>query len=192
MTNLEETCLSAKSNFSLLGEDKIAQLALNGEVVTVNSLRMKGLSLTKSPENHGNGEPCDRCAKKETGLLRLWYKVSITCNNVRGDIWVCSHCSKVTKTRAGKDVWAELEKSRELDFSNNKSVAMQSASSTPCLPCKEDFESAYKILTRPGDSISIDSVLDQIEVTSKNEGIILKSNWRMITERSIEIWSKKG
>jgi len=112
MINLEVTGLSVKSNFSLLGEEKIAQLALNGEIVTVNSLSKKYFTLKKSPENHGNGEPCLRCAPKEFGLLRLWYNVSIKCNNIRGDIWICSHCSKVNKTKAGKALWIELEKSR--------------------------------------------------------------------------------
>ena len=61
-----------------------------------------------------------------------------------------------------------------------------------CLPTKEDFESAYRTLTRPGQSISIDVVLDQIETNAKNKSLTLKNNWRMITEKNIEIWSKKG
>jgi len=57
-------------------------------------------------------------------------------------------------------------------------------------PSKEDFESAYRMLTRPGESISIDSVLNQLEINAKNEGHLLKSDWRMVTEKNIEIWSK--
>jgi len=57
------------------------------------------------------------------------------------------------------------------------------------LPTKEDFESAYRSLTRPGQSISIDSVLDQIEINSKKKGLTLINDWRMITEENIENWA---
>ena len=60
------------------------------------------------------------------------------------------------------------------------------------LPTKEDFESAYRALARPRESISIDEVLDQLETSAKKKGLSLKSNWRIITEKNIEIWSKKG
>jgi hypothetical protein len=59
------------------------------------------------------------------------------------------------------------------------------------LPNKEDFESAYRMLTRPGEPISLDAVLNQIEINAKKEGHVPKDNWRMITERNIEIWSSK-
>lgn len=59
------------------------------------------------------------------------------------------------------------------------------------IPTKEDSESAYRILTPLGNSISIDTVLDQIEINAKKDGHLLKSDWRMITENNIEIWSKK-
>jgi hypothetical protein len=59
------------------------------------------------------------------------------------------------------------------------------------LPSKEDFESSYRTLTSPGKTISIDSVLDQLEINAKEKGLSLKSNWRMITEKNIEIWAKK-
>ena len=58
-------------------------------------------------------------------------------------------------------------------------------------PTKEDFESAYRKLVRPGEGISIDSVLDKIEINAEKKGISLKSNWRTVTEQSIEVWSKK-
>jgi hypothetical protein len=60
------------------------------------------------------------------------------------------------------------------------------------LPTKEDFESAYKMLTHHGESISIDAVLDQIETNAIENGLTLKNNWRVITEKNIEIWAKKG
>ena len=64
-------------------------------------------------------------------------------------------------------------------------------SSTHCLPSKEDFESAYRTLSRLGESVSIDTVLDKIEANANNNGLFLKNNWRMLTEANIDIWSKK-
>lgn len=59
------------------------------------------------------------------------------------------------------------------------------------IPTKDDFESAYRMLARPGQSISIDAVLDQIETNTRNKILTLQNNWRMITEENIKIWSKK-
>jgi len=56
------------------------------------------------------------------------------------------------------------------------------------LPNKEDFKSAYRMLTRPGEPISLDAALNQIEINTKKEGHVLKDSWRIITERNIEIW----
>lgn len=60
------------------------------------------------------------------------------------------------------------------------------------LPTKENFESAYRALTCPGKSISFDAVLDQIETNAKEKGLSLMNDWRMITEKNIIMWSKKG
>jgi hypothetical protein len=57
------------------------------------------------------------------------------------------------------------------------------------LPDKEYSERAYKMVTRPGQPVSVDAVLDQIEINAKKDGLVLKDNWRIITERNIEIWS---
>lgn len=59
------------------------------------------------------------------------------------------------------------------------------------LPNKDDFETAYRTLTNPGETISIDSVLDQLEINAKKNRLLLKSNWRIITEKNIKVWSKK-
>jgi hypothetical protein len=56
------------------------------------------------------------------------------------------------------------------------------------LPTKEDFETAYRTLTRPGETISIDAVLDQLETNVKKIGLSLMSNWRIITKKNIELW----
>jgi len=58
------------------------------------------------------------------------------------------------------------------------------------LPSKKDFEAAYRALTRPGRTISIDSVLDQLEIIMNKKGLTLESNWRVTTEKNIVLWSK--
>jgi len=60
------------------------------------------------------------------------------------------------------------------------------------LPTKEDFESAYRMLARMGVEISVDTILDKIETNANDSNTLLKDNWRIITEKNIEIWSKKG
>ena len=57
------------------------------------------------------------------------------------------------------------------------------------LPSKEDFESAYRVLTRLGGSVSVDAVLDQIAINALNMGIELQANWRVMTEEAIKKWS---
>lgn len=57
-------------------------------------------------------------------------------------------------------------------------------------PNIEDFESAYRALTRVDECGSIDAILDQIEINLTKEGHSLKSNWRMIIEENIKIWLK--
>lgn len=57
------------------------------------------------------------------------------------------------------------------------------------LPSKEDFESAYRMLVRIGDSVSIDAVLEQIEFNTKSKGFLLNNDWRMFTERNIANWA---
>lgn len=59
------------------------------------------------------------------------------------------------------------------------------------LPTKEDSETAIRMLTRPGEAITIDTVMDQLEINANKKGLSLNNNWRMITEKNIEIWSKK-
>lgn len=101
----------------------------------------------------------------------------------------------------GSDIFQGIDKKKE----NWRFVELRNASSLASnnhgdqfqnidyayLPNKEDFESAYRSLTRPGETIAIDSVLDQMEINAKGKGLSLKNNWRIITEKNIEIWSKK-
>lgn len=58
------------------------------------------------------------------------------------------------------------------------------------LPTKEDFESAFKMSTLLGERGNIDAILDQIEINAMKVGYSLKNNWRMITEKNVEIWSR--
>jgi hypothetical protein len=66
-----------------------------------------------------------------------------------------------------------------------------SRSSGDYLPHKDDFECAYRMICSYGDKIPIDSVLDQIEKNAINTGHNLKINWRLNTERNIELWKKR-
>jgi hypothetical protein len=62
----------------------------------------------------------------------------------------------------------------------------------PYLPTKQDFIEAYGAITQLGTRVSIEEVLNQIELNAGNKGLSLKPNWRTITERNIlEIWSKQ-
>ena len=58
-------------------------------------------------------------------------------------------------------------------------------------PIKEDFELAYRALVRLGETIFIDSVLNQIEINTMNKGLLLENNWRIITETKIAVWSNE-
>jgi|WetSurMetagenome_2_1015567.scaffolds.fasta_scaffold547260_2 hypothetical protein len=102
---------TSKYNFSLLGKGNTAQLALNGEVVSVNFLKMKGFTVEPSPIKEG--EHCFRCAPRGGEARRKWWKASIPCNGVRGEIWICQNCSTVYERKKGgngRALWAELTK----------------------------------------------------------------------------------
>jgi hypothetical protein len=60
------------------------------------------------------------------------------------------------------------------------------------LPSKKDFESAYRMLAQLGEAVSVDSVLEQVEIIIKNNGLSLRNDWRMLTERNIAIWANKN
>jgi hypothetical protein len=59
------------------------------------------------------------------------------------------------------------------------------------LPSKENCEYAYRMLSRLGESVSVDEILDLVEINCKENGHSLKNNWRVITEKNIELWAKK-
>lgn len=104
----------ARTGFSLVGSGKTAQLALDGSLVTLGTLTLAGCSPKKSPANGGKGEFCYRCAPPGSGILRVWYQVSISHNGVHGAIWICSNCSTVFEHKsAGKELWAELTKGQQ-------------------------------------------------------------------------------
>lgn len=60
----------------------------------------------------------------------------------------------------------------------------------PLIPNKEDFERAYRMIRNLGEAETLDAILDQISRNAEAAGIQFKSNWRMITERNIAIWTK--
>jgi hypothetical protein len=70
------------------------------------------------------------------------------------------------------------------DISGNKMF-----SSCEYLPAKGDVEKAHKKLSSTGDYVEIEVLLDQVEKDCLDQGHELKSNWRLITERNIDIWS---
>jgi len=94
-----------------------------------------------------------------------------------------------------------IENGDRFQFQSEKSLvsstnnASQQTSAQPhdnsYLPSKDDFETAYRTLANPGVTIYIDSVLDQLEINAKKNRLLLKDNWRVITEKNIEGWSKK-
>ena len=73
---------------------------------------------------------------------------------------------------------------------SNEDASISQRSSGDYIPTKDDFASAYRMICPSGDRIHINSVLDQIEINITNSGYNLKNNWRLITERNIEIWVK--
>jgi len=106
--------VSQRDSFSLLGTGNTAQLALNGEIIKLNDLRRSGFSVEKSPEKIDSRNYCFRCAPKEEGKAVSWFKISIKCIDVRGDIWICANCSTVYEHRSGgKNLWRELIKEQE-------------------------------------------------------------------------------
>jgi len=46
-------------------------------------------------------------------------------------------------------------------------------------------------LTQLDNELSLDAILDQIDMIATKAGLLLKNNWRMITEENIKIWLRK-
>jgi hypothetical protein len=64
---------------------------------------------------------------------------------------------------------------------------------SPYLPTREDFENTRRKFLKEGKKrISIDDMLDIIEGDVKRAGKKLAANWRSVTEKNIESWSRKG
>ncbi|MEW6615044.1 MAG: AAA family ATPase [Thermodesulfobacteriota bacterium] len=61
------------------------------------------------------------------------------------------------------------------------------------IPNFNDFKLAYRTIAKLGQEVSLDAVLDQIEISIKETTHILKENWRIITEENIKkIWSAES
>lgn len=187
MSDKEALKLSTTSNFTLLGEYDKERLGFNGAVVSVNELINAGFKLGPTTK-----DKCRICSQTES--KRIWREVSICCNNVSGSIWFCSVCSRAHILKArDQGVWFALSKTLK-PYSNISAEYRNPLNIVAAyLPSKEDFESAYRgLMTHPGEDISFDAVLDQMEINVKEKGLSLKNTWRMITEENIKIWSKVG
>jgi len=57
------------------------------------------------------------------------------------------------------------------------------------LPTKEDCEAAIRQLSDENALARTEQVLDRIEKNVTSKDMALKSNWRMITEENMKIWS---
>jgi hypothetical protein len=91
------------------------------------------------------------------------------------------------KKEIAKDIKILVQK---MDLISLKNINVPQERSDPnYVPIKGDFEKAYRMIASLGQSVSIDAVLNQIEFDAKTSGHKLKNNWRLATERNIEIWA---
>ena len=58
------------------------------------------------------------------------------------------------------------------------------------LPSKADVERANNLILTCGGNLELEDVLNMIEKNCLEKGETLKQNWKMITERNIEMWFK--
>ena len=95
-----------------------------------------------------------------------------------------------------KEIWPNFkgfnQSRQELDPGNYpeftkrlECVRQPNMLSSGYLPTKTDVEAAYRMLARLGESVSLDAVLDQIDMNARQAGYSLKHNWRIITEENI-------
>jgi len=78
------------------------------------------------------------------------------------------------------------------DLANRSYLSGKEDSNASALPNKDDVEYADSMLRKHSDeTVSINSVLDRVDVNFKKAGKTLKDNWREITRRNIEIWFGK-
>jgi len=57
------------------------------------------------------------------------------------------------------------------------------------LPTKEDCDRAIRELHNEGYDATTDNVLDRIKQNVTSQRFVLKSNWKLITEKNMELWS---
>lgn len=189
MSTLRTPNLSTNSYFTLIGNKDKAQLAVDGFLVTFNDLKAAGFGLKKSKAK-GGLEICAKCSPDQK--TRVWYEVEISCNKVRGPIWICSNCSNVYfHERRGMDIWRNLLKTLQPESVVSENSKNGEGNYKLYLPSKEYVESSIKAISSIGDHIDIDTLLDFIEKKAKNDGLLLQDNWRYITEENLKIWSRK-
>lgn len=174
--------------FSLVGTGNNLKLLWNDEPVKVDALKDAGYLVKKSSANGGRGEYCYTCAPKGTGVLRIWYEVTIPCNGVLGAVWFCSHCGTAYEhQRRGNKLWSELQKTAKPSI--EKSQTSHADQESYYLPTREDFETAYRRLAGCGEAVPVNAVLQEIGVMVEGGGRTLNPQWRAITERNIEMWA---
>lgn len=72
---------------------------------------------------------------------------------------------------------------------NNQPKLQLGIQSPGYIPNREDFETAYRMVTRLDQPVPLDAVLDQIEINANITGLELRANWRSITEGNILGWT---
>ena len=78
---------------------------------------------------------------------------------------------------------------RKNSFTNSSSDREEEKFEEAYLPTKEDCDRAIKELYEEGQQGNTKNVLDRIKRNVISQGIKIKSNWRIITEANMKIWS---
>lgn len=158
--------------------------------VEADTLNMQAMdSLNRAPyidalllQNKGEQEVAKSCAVMGYGAIPQHYKSII-------DDEKDNKLHMRVRTRLLKLKALQNKVSAPPSYSGIKEVQQPEGN---YLPNREDFESAYRSLARPGQEVSIDAVLDKIASNAIKAGLTLKDQWRTITERNIkDYWSKK-
>lgn len=125
---------------------------------------------------------------KESNRIRAEIRAATeACPFIGRKAWNKKDSQKIFKDWLTKhnDIVEMALKLNEGDF---ESSTMTSCSSN-YLPTKEDCETAIRQLYDENVQARTEQVLDRIEKNVTSKGMTLKSNWRMITEENMKIWS---
>ena len=99
------------------------------------------------------------------------------------------HKFGLKKEHKGKPKGQDLTKSELVNLLNNWSQANSfNEEVIEYLPLKSDIEIAIGSAKNSGKQANLENILEIVEHACVKEGKMLKANWKMITERNIEIW----